>query len=130
MRPSLGTHFVTSRRFIDTFTEGEGRFMHSQSGLVVCGGVWKLEEHEEKTIGCFTFPTPSDTSTSIWERSHTLANQRWTHSCTVLYCTALHCTVLHCTVVQVVLMRTNPEVTNNHLIVCLGVSSTLPVRAL
>ena len=94
VRPSLGTHCVTSRRFIDTFTEGEGRFMHSQSGLVICGGVWKLEEHEEKTIGCFTFPAPSDTSTSIWERSHTLAKQRWTHSCTELYCTVQHCTVL------------------------------------
>ena len=61
-----------------------------------------------------------------------------TEHCTALYCTALYCTVLYCTVpyrtvlyctvVQVVLMRTNPEVTNNHLIVCLG-EDTPPVRA-
>ena len=43
--------------------------------------------------------------------------------------TVLYCTVLYCTVVQVVLMRTNPEVTNNHLIVCLGDQHTPPVRA-
>ena len=50
--------------------------------------------------------------------------------CTVLYCTVPYCTVLYCTVtvVQVVLMRSNPEVTNNHLIVCLG-EDTPPVRA-
>ena len=40
----------------------------------------------------------------------------------------MYCTVLYCTVVQVVLMRTNPEVTNNHLIVCLG-EDTPPVWA-
>ena len=44
---------------------------------------------------------------------------------TVLYFTVLYCTVLYCTVVQVVLMRTNPEVTNNHLIVCLGEDTPL-----